>query len=94
MDDLGIKLDRLAPTPLWAQLSGALRARILDGRIPPSRKLPTEQQLADDHQVGRSSTAARALAQLRDEGLAVFVPGRGLFTAPADAIAKIRRSKK
>ena len=93
MDDLGIELDRLAPTPLWAQLADALRARILDGRIPPSRKLPTEAALAETHDIGRSSTAARALAQLREEGLVIFVPGRGTFSAPADAIARARKKR-
>jgi DNA-binding GntR family transcriptional regulator len=94
VDDLGIELDRLAPTPLWQQLADALRARILDGTIPANRKLPTEQALADRHDIGRSSTAARALATLREEGLVIHVPGRGSFSAPADVIAKIKRGRK
>jgi DNA-binding GntR family transcriptional regulator len=88
-DDLGIRLDA---TPLWQQLADALRVRILDGTIPPDRKLPTEQVLADAHDIGRSSTAARALKQLREEGLVVFVPGRGSFSAPAAEIAKTKRN--
>ena len=90
-DDLGIKLDRLSARPLFEQLTDALRARILDGSIPPDRKIPTEQALAKSLDVGRS-TVIRAVTQLRDEGLLVFVPGRGGYTNTADKIAKIKRA--
>jgi DNA-binding GntR family transcriptional regulator len=91
-DSLGIELDRLSAQPIARQLADALRARILDGTIPPDRKLPSQGQLAAQHQIGQG-TAARALAQLQAEGLAVFVPGRGAFSAPADVIAKARRKR-
>ena len=89
-DDLGIKLDRLSARPLFEQLTDALRARILDGSIPPDRKIPTEQALAKSLDVGRS-TVIRAVTQLRDEGLLVFVPGRGGYTNTADKIAKAKK---
>ena len=90
-DDLGIKLDRLSARPLFEQLADALRARILDGTIPPDRKVPTEQGLAESLGIGRS-TVTRVMTQLRDEGLLVFVPGRGVYTNTADKIAKAKRS--
>jgi DNA-binding GntR family transcriptional regulator len=90
--DLGIELDRLSARPLFEQLTNALRARILDGSIPPDRKMPTEDAIAKELQVGRS-TAARVITQLRSEGLVVHVPGRGAFTAPPDVIAKARRKR-
>lgn len=92
-DDLGIRLDRLAATPLFDQLADALRQRILDGTLPPDRKIPTEATLAEALDVGRS-TVARVIGMLREDGLVVFVPGRGAFTAPADAIAKAKRDSK
>jgi DNA-binding GntR family transcriptional regulator len=92
VSDLGIELDRLSARPIFEQLADALRARILDGRIPPDRKMPTEDAIAKELKVGRS-TAARVIAQLRSEGLVVFVPGRGAFTAPSDVIARAKRRK-
>lgn len=92
MDDLGIRLDQLSATPLWQQLADALRAQTLSGKIPPDRKLPTEASLAESLGVGRS-TSARAIAHLREEGLVVFAPGRGAFSAPADVIAKAKRDR-
>lgn len=92
VEDFGIKLDPLSADPLWEQLANALRAQILDGRIPPDRKLPTEAMLADALGIGRSTTA-RAVAHLRNSGLVVFVPGRGAFSAKADAIARARKKR-
>ena len=91
--DLGIELDRLSARPLFEQLADALRARILDGSIPPDRKMPTEEQLAEDLDVGRS-TVSRVFRMLGDEGLVVFVRGRGSFSAPAQMIAKARKAQK
>ena len=93
MDELGIKLDRLSARPLFEQLTDALRARILDGRIPPDRKMPTEAALSESLGVGKS-TASRVMAQLQDDGLVVWVPGRGTFTAEAAVIAKVRKAQK
>ena len=73
---------QLSATPLWQQLVDELRAQTLNGKIPPDRKLPTEASLAESLGVGRS-TSARAIAHLREEGLVVFAPGRGAFSAPA-----------
>jgi GntR family transcriptional regulator/MocR family aminotransferase len=87
------ELDRLSATPLWEQLYNQLRDRIITGKIGPDRKLPTEDQLAKDTGVGRS-TATRAFGTLRQEGWVVWVPGRGLFTAPADVITRLKREAR
>jgi DNA-binding GntR family transcriptional regulator len=92
VSDLGIRLDRQSARLLFNQLADALRTKILDGTIPPDRKLPTEEAIAKETGVG-NSTAARAIGQLRKEGLVVFVPGRGSFSATADVIAKARRKR-
>ncbi|MCW2907575.1 MAG: GntR family transcriptional regulator [Actinomycetia bacterium] len=87
------KLDQLSATPLWEQLTRQLRDAIVRGDLPPDRKLPTEARIAEDHGIGRG-TAARAFGTLREEGWAVWVPGRGLFTAPAEAIARLKREAR
>lgn len=90
---LGIDLDRLSARPLADQLAAALRAKILDGSIPPDRKLPTEAELVADLEVSRS-TVTRALAMLRDEGVVVFAPGKGVYTAAAQDIAKAKKAQR
>ena len=60
------------------QLAAILRRRIRDGRYPPGRVLPSEQQLRDEFGISRN-TARRAIEVLRDEGLAETVPGRGTY---------------
>ena len=89
----GITIDRLSARPIFDQLADQLRAMILDGAIPADRKMPSEQSLVDELGVS-VSTVARVMAQLRAEGLVVFVPGRGAFTAQADVIAKIKRGRE
>ncbi|MDB4898125.1 MAG: GntR family transcriptional regulator [Firmicutes bacterium] len=91
MDNL--KLDPLSATPLWEQLARQLRDAIMSGDLAPDRKLPTEARIAEDHGIGRG-TAARAFGTLREEGWAVWVPGRGLFTAPAEVVARLKREAR
>jgi DNA-binding GntR family transcriptional regulator len=69
------------PTPLWAQLAGALRADIEAGTL--SGRVPSARALAAAYSVSRE-TAVRALRALADEGLTVSVRGRGTFTVPRD----------
>jgi hypothetical protein len=47
----------------------------------------------DERDLGLS-TDTRAFAQLREDGIVVFVSGRGTFSAPAGVIAKVRRDRK
>jgi DNA-binding transcriptional regulator YhcF (GntR family) len=91
-EELGIELDKQSATPLWQQLVDQLRARILDGTAQPDQKLPTEEAMTEAYGVGRS-TVTRALKILGSEGLVVYVPGRGSFTALASDIAKARRRR-
>ena len=64
---------------LWVQLRDQLADRILDGRIPADHKLWSQTELADLLGVSRGTTI-RAYDGLRQEGLVMFVPGRGLFS--------------
>lgn len=63
-------------TPIWRQLSDALRLLILDGRLPLGSRLPGEREFASALGVSRT-TVASALAQLRDEGYVQSRQGSG-----------------
>ncbi|GHO46012.1 GntR family transcriptional regulator [Ktedonospora formicarum] len=65
-------------TALHRQLLTYFRERILDGRLPEGTRLPTELELATEHQISRD-TIRHALGQLVEEGLLERVPGRGTF---------------
>lgn len=67
-------------------LASQLRSRILEGRLPPGRMLPTERTLAEESRLSR--TAVReALRILEIEGLVSTRPGRagGSFVRRPDA---------
>ena len=68
------------PQSLHAQLRDALRARILDGRLVPGAKLPSEAELTAEHGVSRI-TVRQALGALQSEGLIVKVHGKGAFVS-------------
>lgn len=63
-------------TPLWRQLTDALRLLILDGRLLLDTRLPGEREFASALGVSRT-TIASALAQLRDEGYVQSRQGSG-----------------
>ncbi len=65
----------------YADLADDLRRRIASGELRPGRLLPSEAQLASDHDVSRV-TVRKALAQLRDAGLVASRQGFGWYVAP------------
>lgn len=64
------------PVPLYYRLSSLLKKQILEGSWPVGAKLPTELQLAAQHQVSRQ-TVRRAKVKLEEEGLITTVQGSG-----------------
>ena len=88
-----MSIDPGDPMLLFEQLVELIKQQLVDGTLPPRRKIPTQEQLADAYGVSRG-TVLRATASLTEEGLLTFVPGRGLFTADADVIEKLKRSRK
>lgn len=58
--------------PLYDQLTRALKASILDGRIPAGSQLPPTRELAQELEISRTTVLA-AYEQLRAEG---FIDGR------------------
>jgi GntR family transcriptional regulator len=69
-------LDHDSPVPLHTQLAEIFRGRIRSGQI--TGRVPSIVTVAQEYEVGKS-TAQRALATLRDEGLIVGSHGKGYF---------------
>lgn len=89
-DDAREAIDYDVAAPVYRQLAAILRARILAGRIEPGRVLPSETQLQGEFGVSRN-TSRRAIAMLRDEGLAVTVAGRGTYVVTEAGLDEYRR---
>ncbi|ARU04277.1 hypothetical protein CCO03_05930 [Comamonas serinivorans] len=64
--------------PLFTQLKARLRQDILDQRLQPGQKLPSESQLQAGYGVSRI-TVRQALADLQAEGLIETFNGKGSF---------------
>jgi DNA-binding GntR family transcriptional regulator len=70
--------DHDGPTPLNAQVSDVIRARIVSGEWPARYRLPSEPELAAEFGISRG-TLRRAISTLIREGLLVQARGRGTF---------------
>jgi DNA-binding LacI/PurR family transcriptional regulator len=72
----------------YAQLISHFRERILDGSLPAGARLPTEMDLAEEHQISRG-TVRQAMSVLVNEGLLERVRGRGTFVRPLPPAASL-----
>jgi DNA-binding transcriptional regulator YhcF (GntR family) len=75
-----VTIDHSAPEPLYQQLAQLLREQIASGELPSRSRLPTLSQLASDHTLA-ITTVQKAITLLKDEGLIVAYPGRGMYVA-------------
>jgi GntR family transcriptional repressor for pyruvate dehydrogenase complex len=79
------KLSSLRPVTPPRNLTRAIAERIagdiIDGRLPPGTRLPTEQSMGAAMGVSRT-TIREAVAALRADGLVVTRQGAGAFVAP------------
>ncbi|MEV4841978.1 winged helix-turn-helix domain-containing protein [Micromonospora matsumotoense] len=66
----------------YTDIAADITSRIKGGEYGPGAKLPSYSQLADLYSVS-FSTAARAVALLRDRGVVIGAPGRGVFVREA-----------
>ncbi len=71
-----IKIDPTSNQPLFAQITDALRAQIVSGRLQARERLPAAKELAQQLDVNLH-TVLKSYQQLREEGLVVVRPGRG-----------------
>jgi DNA-binding transcriptional regulator YhcF (GntR family) len=79
-----IALDRRAEVPIGAQLGWAIGARIADGRLVASQRLPGLREVADALAVNVNTVRA-AYQRLESDGLIVIEQGRGTFVGTAHA---------
>lgn len=71
--------------PPYKQVAEHLRQDIRDGRRKPGDVMPTTQELTKEYGVAMS-TAARALALLRDEQWIVTRPSKAALVAPTQPV--------
>src|SRR6476659_2939542 len=67
-------------TARYISIAALLRDRIVDDQLGPHTLLPSERELAEQHQVSRM-TARQALSLLESEGMVYRRPPRGTFVA-------------
>ena len=78
------------PQPLYARLRDELRAGILEGRLQPHAKLPSESEMTAAYGVSRI-TVRQALGDLQKEGLIVRLQGKGAYVAQPRASQQLNR---
>jgi DNA-binding GntR family transcriptional regulator len=71
-------IDPTGPVPPYKQIAAIIRARIESGEYPAGTRIPTESEMVETWEVART-TARRAIALLREEGLVTTVPQRGSY---------------
>jgi GntR family transcriptional regulator len=74
------KIDPTAKLPPYRQLAEIIAERIRSGEYPPEMRLPSESELMEEYELGRS-TVRRSMAWLREQGLVETVPTRGTYVA-------------
>ena len=71
-------IDHLTGEPAYLQLARILREMIKSGQIAPRQPMPSIKSVTQQYGVAKG-TAEKAFGVLRDEGLVVTVPGRGIY---------------
>ena len=74
------KIDPTAKLPPYRQLAQIILDRIESGQYPPGSRLPSESELMEELQLGRS-TLRRTMDWLRKQGAVETVPTRGSYVA-------------
>lgn len=72
------RIERGTNRPVYVQLAAIFRRRIREGEIPPGYPLPSKRALRQEFGAA-DGTVGKAMAILRDEGLAESVRGLGVF---------------
>ena len=83
------RIDPIAPVPPYRQIAQIIRRRIGAGEYRPDTRIPTESEIVEEFEVARS-TARRAVAVLREEGLVYTVPNRGSYVSRQPPLARHR----
>jgi DNA-binding GntR family transcriptional regulator len=72
------KIDPTGPVPPYRQIAEIIRKQIKSGEYRKDSRIPTESEIVETWEVART-TARRAIAVLREEGLVYTVPQRGTY---------------
>lgn len=72
------EINRETPVPPSRQVAGWLREDIEAGKYRPGQRLPSITTLVQTYGIARD-TAAKALRNLVDDGLAEMSPGMGTY---------------
>src|SRR3984957_4661595 len=64
--------------PLYAQVESVIIGRISSGSLPPGTRLPSEDELIQEHAVSRTTIRA-AIQSLVQQGLVEIQRGKGTF---------------
>ena len=80
MDIATLLVDRTDKTPLYLQLCTALEQAIIDSRLVPGERLPSERELAGLLGISRT-TAVNAYRELEARGLVRGFVGRGTYVS-------------
>ncbi|MFG2135544.1 GntR family transcriptional regulator [Streptomyces sp. NPDC048650] len=75
---MSLDLDRTRP--IWRQVAEAIATRIADGTYPVGARVPSVVELSAEFGIA-ASTAQKALAHLKAEGLVRAEVGLGSFVA-------------
>ncbi|KAB8186829.1 UTRA domain-containing protein [Nonomuraea phyllanthi] len=81
-----------AQTGPATQIANDLRAAIANGTLQPGAKLPTVRDLAEQYGVSRN-TAAKAIAQLSNEGRIVTRYGSGAYVREAHPVRRVGQDR-
>ncbi|MBI3574098.1 MAG: GntR family transcriptional regulator [Gammaproteobacteria bacterium] len=84
------KVVSLSPAPLYTQIKGVLRMRILDGTYKPHEQIPSESEMMKNFRVSRI-TVRQALGDLQKEGMIFKIHGKGTFVSKPKAFQNLAR---
>ena len=79
--------------PIYEQISGQIKERIMHGELTEGAVLPSVRTLARDLRVS-ALTVKKAYDSLEEEGFAVTVHGKGTYVAAVNAGLLLEEQKK
>lgn len=83
-----LRVDPASSLPIFAQIAGAVRREVLEGRLSTGDRLPAAKEVARSLDVNLH-TVLRAYQELRDEGLVDLRRGRGAVVTGAQPTALV-----
>lgn len=93
MNEITLRLDQEASTPLYEQLYTFIKNEIIAGRFVQNEKLPSKRQLAVHLQCSQNTVQA-AYSQLAAEGYLVSKAKSGYYVARLDGILTIDNTQQ